>query len=145
VLKLKTKADGTIDQYKAHLVAKGFDQQNGVDYFETVSPVIKLATIRLVLALTVHFDWLIKQLDVSNTFLHGYLDEEVFMEQPQGFVDSLRLDYVCCLHKAIYGLKQAPCTWFKRFLKPYLLLALLARKWIHRSLCFIAILFTCLC
>jgi hypothetical protein len=76
-----------------------------VDYYEIFSLVIKPATICLILAFAVHFDWPIKQLDVSNTFLHSYLDEEVFMEQPQGFVDSSRPDYVCRLHKSIYGLK----------------------------------------
>ena len=101
VFKLKTKVDGI----KARLVAKGFDQRNGVDYSETFSHVIKLATICLVLALAMHFDWPIKQLDLSNAFLDDYLDEEVFMEQPQGFVDFSRSDYVCHLHKVIYGLK----------------------------------------
>lgn len=79
-----------------------------MDYSETFSLVIKHATIRLVLALVVHFDWPRKQLDFSNAFLHGYLDKEVFMEQPRGFVDSSCPDYVCHLYKAIYGLKQAP-------------------------------------
>jgi hypothetical protein len=79
VFKLKTKVDGTIDRYNASLVANGFDQHNGVDYSETFSLVIKPATIHLVLALAVHFDRTIKQLDVSNAFMHGYLDEEVFM------------------------------------------------------------------
>jgi len=88
VYKLKQKSDGTIDRYKARLVAKGFEQQDGIDYTETFSPVIKPAAIRLIFALAVHYDWIIWQLDVSNAFLHGQLTDEIFMEQPQGFVDS---------------------------------------------------------
>jgi len=64
------------------------------------------------LALAVQFDWKLKQLDVSNTFLHGILAEDVYMEQSQGFVDPAFTNYVCKLHKALYGLKQAPCAWF---------------------------------
>lgn len=114
VFKLKQKADGTIDRYKARLVAKGFDQEAGVDFHETFSPVIKPATIRLVLALVVHFNWVVHQLDISNAFLHGYLKEEVFMEQPKGFEDPTFPDHVRHLHKSIYGLKQAPRAWFMR-------------------------------
>jgi transposase InsO family protein len=114
VFKLKQKSDGTIDRYKARLVAKGFDQEGGVDFNETFSPVIKPATIWLVLALAVHFGWFIHQLDISNAFLHGFLEEEVFMEQPKGFEDPLLPDYVCRLHKSLYGLKQAPRAWFMR-------------------------------
>jgi hypothetical protein len=88
-------------------VAKGFDEQDGVDYTETFSPVIKASTIRVVLALVVHFDWPIRQLDVSNAFLQGTLNEEVYMEQPPGFQDTSQPNLVCKLHKAIYGLKQA--------------------------------------
>jgi hypothetical protein len=115
VYKIKRTPEGQIDRYKARLVAKGFDQQYGIDYFETFSPVIKPSTIRVVLSLAVAFNWPIKQLDVSNAFLHGFLDEEVYMEQPQGFIDESRPEYVCRLHKSLYGLKQAPRAWFQRF------------------------------
>jgi hypothetical protein len=114
VYKLKQKLDGTIDRYKARLVAKGFEQRDGIDYLETFNPVIKPATMRLLLALAVNFRWPIKQLDVSNAFLHGNLLEEVYMKQPQGFVDKRYLDFVCKLNKALYGLKQAPLAWFHR-------------------------------
>ena len=114
VFKIKQKLDGTIDRYKARLVAKGFDQEEGIDFIETFSPVIKPATIRLVLALAVHFIWFIHQLDISNAFLRGFLEEEVFMEQPQGFEDSNFPDHVYKLHKSLYSLKQAPRAWFMR-------------------------------
>jgi hypothetical protein len=75
-----------VNIFKAHLVAKGFNQQSGIDYTETFNPVIKPSTIRVILSLAIQFDWPIRQLDISNAFLHGYLGEEVLMEQPQGFV-----------------------------------------------------------
>jgi len=114
VFKIKQRSDGSIDRYKTWLVAKGFDQVDGIDFTETFSPIIKPATIRLALALAVHYNWSIRQFDISNAFLHGYLEEEVYMEQPQGFEDLKFPDHVWLLHKSIYGFKLAPRTWFLR-------------------------------
>jgi hypothetical protein len=115
VYKLKHNSDGTIARYKARLVAKGFHQQHGIDFDETFSPVIKPPTVRLILSLAVSLKWPLRQLDVKNAFLHGTLKEEVYMTQPQGYIDSVHPNYVCRLHKSIYGLKQAPRAWFESF------------------------------
>ncbi|GKA39501.1 ribonuclease H-like domain-containing protein [Tanacetum coccineum] len=115
LFKHKFNADGSLSRYKARLVANGRSQQQGIDFDETFSPVVKPATIRTVLSLAVTRDWPIHQLDVKNAFLHGQLSETVYMHQPPGFVDSAHPDYVCHLQRSLYGLKQAPRAWFQRF------------------------------
>lgn len=122
VFTIKYHPDGSIDRYKARIVAKSFHQQPGVDFTDTFSPVIKSTTIRIVLGLAVNYDWPIRQVDVNTAFLQGHLDEEVFMCQPPGFQDADRPSHVCRLKKAIYGLKQAPRAWYSE-LKKYLLSA----------------------
>ncbi|PKU80351.1 Retrovirus-related Pol polyprotein from transposon TNT 1-94 [Dendrobium catenatum] len=115
IFRTKYNSDGSLAQYKARLVAKGFHQEFGIDYFDTFSPVAKFPTIRILFTVAISRNWPILQLDVSIAFLHGHLEETVYMKQPQGFVDSNYPDHVCLLKKAIYGLKQAPRQWFATF------------------------------
>jgi hypothetical protein len=105
VYKVKKKADGMIDRYKDGLVAKGFKQRYEIDYEDTSSPIVKAATIRLIMSIVVSNDWSLQQLDVYNAFLHGILEEDVFMRQPPGYEDKRHLEYLCKLDKALYGLK----------------------------------------
>ncbi len=108
----KKKADG---HFHARLVAKGFTQLEGVNFDETFSPVAHFESLRLLLALAMLEDWEIHQMDVKLVFLHDELEEEIYMEQPIGFVTAGKEHLVCQLQKALYGLKQASYAWNLQF------------------------------
>ncbi|GAU10005.1 hypothetical protein TSUD_413720 [Trifolium subterraneum] len=108
VYKVKHKPDGIIAKYKARLVAKEFLQKPGIDFNEIFVPVARLETVRLIVAIANHFEWDYVPLDVKSAFLNGKLEEEVYVEQPQGFIVEGKEDHVLKMNKALYGLKQAP-------------------------------------
>lgn len=114
VYKTKLNADGSINKHKARLVVKGYAQVYGVDFSDTFAPVARLDTIRLILEIAAQKRWTVFQLDVKSAFLNGYLEEEIFVEQPEGFVVQGQEDKVYLLKKALYGLKQAPRAWYSR-------------------------------
>lgn len=107
---------------------KDFRQRYGIDYEDTFSSVVKSATIRLVLSLAVARNWCLRQLDVQNVFLHGVLEEEVYMKQPPGYQSVSHPSYVCKLDKALYGLKQTPRAWYSRLSSKLLQLGFVASK-----------------
>jgi hypothetical protein len=111
VYKLKYKADGSVDRYKARWVAKGYSQQYGVDYDETFAPVMRLENLRFLLALANAHDLEIHQMDVESAFLHAPLMEEVYVVQPEGYKSADHPNHVYRLLKSLYGLKQAPYEW----------------------------------
>lgn len=113
VYKIKINPDGSVDKYKARLVIKGYSQKKGTDYDETFSPVAKSGTIRAVLSIAASQKMKLTQFDVCTAFLYGELNEEVFMKQPEGYVDGT--NRVCRLQRSLYGLKQAPRCWNTRF------------------------------
>lgn len=111
VYKIKTKADGSIERYKARLVAQGFTQKYGTDYDETFCPVVRLESFRTIVASAVQQGLKLHQVDVSSAFLNGKLEEEVYMKQPPVFISAGKENLVCKLKKSIYGLKQSPRCW----------------------------------
>ena len=109
----KTDSDGIIIRNKARLVAKGYSQQEGIDYDEIFASVARLEAIRIFLAYAAHKKFKVFQMDVKSAFLNGELEEEVYVEQPPGFVDPKFPNHVYRLDKALYGLKQAPRAWYE--------------------------------
>ncbi|GJW53466.1 retrovirus-related pol polyprotein from transposon TNT 1-94 [Tanacetum coccineum] len=112
IWKNKRDEDNTLIRNKAHLVAKGYNQQEGINFEESFAPVTRLEAVRLFVAYAAHKSFPIYQMDVKTTFLNGPLKEEVYVNQPDGFVDPHHPDKVYPLKKALYGLKQAPKAWY---------------------------------
>ena len=113
IFKSKTNPDGTLKKRKARLVARGFSQTAGIDFFETFAPVVRYESVRCILSLAAAHDMTIHQFDVKTAFLNGKLDEVVFMQQPEGYEDGT--NRVCRLNRSLYGLKQSPRNWNARF------------------------------
>nr|GEX47157.1 retrovirus-related Pol polyprotein from transposon TNT 1-94 [Tanacetum cinerariifolium] len=111
VFRNKLDENGVISRNKARLVAQGYNQQEGIDYDETYAPVARLESIRILFAYACALDFKLFQMDVKSAFFNGFINEEVYMAQPSGFIDFAKLNHVYRLKKALYGLKQAPKAW----------------------------------
>jgi hypothetical protein len=131
VFKKKMNAIGQVEIFKARLVAKGYSQVEGVDFGEIFFLVSKLTSIRVLMSLAATFDLEIKQMDVKTTFLHGDMEEVIYMKQPEGFVVKGKKDLVCKLKISIYGLKQSPRMWYKKFDTYILSLGFMRSKFDH--------------
>ncbi|GKE48125.1 zinc finger, CCHC-type containing protein, partial [Tanacetum coccineum] len=115
IFKRKLKVDGTVEKFKTRLVIRGFKQKSGIDYFDTYAPVAHISTIRLLIAMVSIHSLIIHQMDVKTAFLNRELEEEVYMNQPLGFILPGNKNKVCKLVKSLYGLKHAPKQWHQKF------------------------------
>ena len=110
--KKKINVEGKVEKQKARLVAKCYSQVPGIDFGDIFSPVAKVTSISLLLSISFAFDFEVEQMDVKTTFLHGDLEEEIYMKQPEGFMVKGKKELVCRLKKSLYGLKQSPRMWY---------------------------------
>ena len=115
IFKKKLKVDGSIDKHKARLVAKGFTQKKDIDYFDTYALVTQIASIRVLIALAAIHNLYIHRMDIKTVFLDGDLNEELYMIQPEGCISPGTEHKVCKLIKSLYGLKQTPKQWYKKY------------------------------
>jgi hypothetical protein len=115
VFKKKLNEEGKVEKYKAQIVTKGYSQVEGVVFGEIFSLVAKLTSIKILLSIFVAFYFKVEQMDVKTSFLHGDLEEEIYMKQPKGFDVKVKKEMVCNLKKSMYGLKQSPRMWYQKF------------------------------
>ena len=115
MFKKKINLEGNMEIYKAQLVAKGYSQVSRIDFGDIFSPVAKVTSIRLLLSVVAAFDFEVEQMDVKKKFLHGYLEEDIYMKQPEGFMVKGKKELVCKLKMSLYGLKQSPRMWYQKF------------------------------
>lgn len=114
VFKVKRNSDGSFASCKALLVARGFNQIEGLDFHDTYSPSFKFMIVRLVLSIAITHNWCLHQLNINNTFLHSDLRETVNISQPPGYKHPTKLNHICRLHLSIYGLRQSKCIWYEK-------------------------------
>eukprot|EP00253_Pinus_taeda_P032168 PITA_32168 len=114
IYKIKYAIDGSVKKYKARFVAKGYAQKEGIDYVETFTSAARYTSIRSVISLAAQLGWEIHQMNLKISFLKGLIEEEVYIEQPEGFNTHEKSTHVCRLKKALYGLKKAPRAWYGR-------------------------------
>eukprot|EP00253_Pinus_taeda_P015789 PITA_15789 len=112
IYKIKYAADGSVEKYKARFIAKGYAQKEGIDYKETFAPIARYTSIRFVIFLAAQLGWEIHQMDVNTAFLNRMIEEELYIEQPEGFKTHQKHTHVCKLKKALYGLKQTSRAWY---------------------------------
>jgi hypothetical protein len=117
-----------VEKYKARLVAKGYSQVEGIDFGEIFSPFAKLTSIIFLLFVVAAFDFEVEQMDVKTKFLHGDLEEEIYMKQPEGYVVKGKKELICKMKKSLYGLKQSPRMWYKKIDTYMLGLGFIRRK-----------------